>query len=118
MMGVGGWRHLMARPYKYDPTRVPAEPFADAFLCSGMSFTDLARAMGWFRNQTENRPDRTHKVHRRADGTKAARVLGLRTYTGGNSGAQKQYKNSTVSEEIAWKLLKIFPSLDPVDVGL
>lgn len=105
----------MARPHRGDPTRLPVEPFAEAFLRSRMQFTDLAKIMGWYRNQTCHR--NKQKVYRRADATKAARVLGLRSYSGGRRGTDVRYKNTTISEEHAWKLMRIF-DLDPVDVGL
>jgi len=93
--------------------RVSNEPFRRAFLASGFSAYEVAREAGWMRRKTERRAGHGRyvgQVRETPDATKVKRSLGLTQRDG-------KYID-TISEEDAFKLLPIFPSLDPVDVDL
>lgn len=89
--------------------RVPNDPFREAFLRSPMTPGEIAGAVGWMRIKTVK-----GKRLLVADDSEVLRKLGLRHKT---SNGRRQIQK-TLSEEDAMKLLPLFPSLDPVDVGL
>lgn len=103
----------MPRPQAGDPDRLPVEPFQAAFLRSGMTAGEFARAMGLTRRKTDTRYE-TRRVYETMDTTRGLRLLGLRPHPS-SDGRQSYFK--TVSLEDGKKMLRIFPSLDPVDVG-
>lgn len=93
--------------------RVSNEPFREAFLLAGDTITahEVAAHMGWTRKHTSR-----GKTRRRPDGTTAMRRLGLRGSRDGKTGNLSFV--TTLTEDEALRLLPLFPSLDPVDVGV
>lgn len=93
--------------------RVSNQPFREAFNRAGDTITlrDVAEHMGWFRNKTTR-----GKTFRVPDSSSAEKRLGLRGATDGKTG--KVHVTTTIDEDVALKLLPLFPSLDPVDVDV
>ncbi len=90
---------------------VSNEPFREAFLHSDITGIEVARHMGWMRKNKRGTVV--------GDSTKALRKLGVKALSPSASKVDvRTYYCKTVTYEEAVKLLRLFPSLDPVDVGV
>ena len=83
---------------------VPVAPLREAFLASGLTQSDVARRLGWFRHDRPGRPDVT----------RFARAIGLKPHlNGSHEWAYRQTTTYDRAVEIAAAL-----GFDPVDLDL